>query len=1011
MTINKEDIARVVNRLAVTISLLVALCLPLTYGMLAYRDLSAELTFKAKVKASALNGLIASAPDLWVYAENRMQGLISREPVLLDNEAIAVRDVHNALIAKSGTVVRGALLVRDYPLVDAGRVVGRVEVSGSLHGVVLTTALAAACGLLLGALVFAVMQILPLRALRRVTDALIEEKNQGEALLETIQRRDISLQESEARFRALHDASFGGISIHEDGTTLDCNQKLAELSGYTIDELKGMDGMQLVAPEWRELVRHRTAIDDQSAYEIEGLRKDGTRCPFSVQGKNIPYHGRMVRVTEFRDISELKRSVEALRASEENLSITLNSIGDAVIATDTAGRVTRMNPAAERLTAWPLPDALGRPLPEVFRIVNADTRATVANPVQLVMERGEVVGLANHTVLLARDGHEYHIADSAAPIRNARSEIVGVVLVFSDVTEYYQTRETLHQTQAILQAAMDQTPAGISIADAPDGTIRYINDAGLAIRGLSRDAVIGQNVDTHFSSLAISDLDGRPLNASKIPLTRAVLSSETGSRDLIIRRADDSERIIASRAAPIRNTRGDVVAAISIFLDITESKMAEDEIRRLAFYDQLTGLPNRRLLLDRLTQAVASKSRYQRGGALLFIDLDNFKTINDTLGHDVGDALLKQVSVRLLSCVRAGDTVARLGGDEFVVLLDGLSTIDAEAATQAELVGEKLLDALNQDYQIGGRTHRSTGSIGVALFEHPIRVEELLKRADLAMYQAKNAGRNTLCFFDPRMQAMVRARAALESDLRQAIRDQQFLLHYQAQVDASSGVFGAEALLRWQHSDGTMRPPGEFIALAEETGLILAIGQWVLEASCRQLTSWATQPLLQALTISVNVSTRQFHHPDFVAQVLRALQVSGADPRRLTLELTESLLIDDVDDVVEKMGALKATGIQFSLDDFGTGYSSLTYLKRLPLDQLKIDQSFVKDLLGDANDAAIVRTIVALGESLGLGVIAEGVENEAQKDALAAIGCHNYQGYHFGRPLAPESFERWVRAA
>lgn len=1012
MTTDREGTARIINGLAAAISLLVALSLPLGYGLVAYHHRSEELSFKARVKASALNDWIATTPDLWRYAESQLPSLLAREPVRLEAEQIRVLDAQGTLVAEAGTAVRGPLLIRGYPLLDAGHVVGRLDVSGSLHDMILATGVAAALGLLLGALVFTTVQFLLWRALRPVTDALLEERKQRGALLDTVKLRDQALQESEARFRALHEASFGGISIHENSVILDCNQALSELTGFTVDELIGMDGMQLIAPEWRELARRRAASGYERAYEIEGLRRDGTRCPLSVQGKSIPYKGRSgVRVTEFRDISELKQTLEALRASEESLSITLNSIGDAVIATDTDGCVTRMNRAAERLTAWSLGDALGRPLPDVFRIVNADTRAPVANPVQRVMERREVVCLANPTVLLARDGNERHIADSAAPIRNVRNEIVGVVLVFSDVTENYQTRETLRQTQAMLQAAIDQTPAGISIADAPDGTIRYINDAGLAIRGLVRDSVIGQDVNTHFSSLAIFDLDGHPLNPSNIPITRAVLSGETGSREFIIRRADDSERIVAARAAPVRNTHGKVVAAISVSLDITESKMAEDEIRRLAFYDQLTGLPNRRLLLDRLTQAVASRVRYPRGGALLFIDLDNFKTINDTLGHDVGDALLKQVSARLLASVRAGDTVARLGGDEFVVLLDGLSTIDAEAATQAELVGEKLIATLNQDYQIVGRAHKSTASIGIALFEHPIKVEELLKRADLAMYQAKNAGRNTLCFFDPRMQAMVLARAALEADLREAIRDSQFVLFYQAQVDASARVFGAEALLRWRRPDGTILPPGEFIALAEETGLILAIGKWVLEASCRQLATWATQPLLEALTISVNVSARQFHHPDFVKQVLQALQVSGAPPRRLRLELTESLLINDVDDVVAKICALRTTGIRFSLDDFGTGYSSLAYLKRLPLDQLKIDRTFVSDLLSDANDAAIVRTIVALGKSLGLAVIAEGVENEAQKDALAAIGCRYYQGYHFGRPLAPANFERSVRTA
>ena len=1012
LTINKEDIARIISGQAATISLLLALCLPLGYGLVAYHDRAEELSAKARIEAAALNGLIAAAPDSWMYAENQMQSLMARESVRLDEEQIRVLDDQGTLLAEAGQFAKLLVLTRSHPLVDAGRVVGRVEVSASLRGAAFRTAIAGLFGLLLGALVFVVMQVLPLRALRRVTGALLEEKEQGEALLKTLRRREAALQESEARFRALQDASFGGIAVHDNGVNIDCNQALAELSGYPIGELIGMDGMQLIAPEWRELVRRRTASDYQSAYEIEGLRRDGTRCPLVVQGKNIPYQGRMVRVSEFRDISELRQSIEALRASEENLAITLHSIGDAVIATDTDGRVRRMNPTAERLTGWAFDDASGRLLPEVFRIVNAETREVVANPVQRVMENGQIVGLANHTVLLARDGNEYQIADSAAPIRNARGEIVGVVLVFSDVTEKYRTEEALHEAQAILRAAMDQTPAGIAIANASDGTLRYLNDAGLLIHGKDQQSVVyGLGIDQNFSSLELFALDGRPLDSREIPLARAIQLGETGAREFVIRRADRSERIVMSRAAPIRNARGEVVAGISVFLDITESKLAEERIKHLAFYDQLTGLPNRRLLFDRLEQALAGRSRHHRQGALLFIDLDHFKVLNDTLGHDVGDLLLQQVGKRLSACVREGDTVARIGGDEFVVMLDGLSPIDADAANQAELVGEKIQAALNQTYRFAHREHQGSASIGIALFESQLDVNELLKRADLAMYQAKAAGRNALCFFDPQMQAMVKARAALEADLREAIRQEQFVLHYQPQIDSSGTLIGAEALLRWQHPQRGLVAPGAFIPLAEEIGLILPLGQWVMVTACAQLVDWAQRPGFDHLMLSVNVSARQFHHEDFVNQVLAALGRSGAPPHRLKLELTESMLVENIEEVIAKMTLMRAKGVGFSLDDFGTGYSSLSYLKRLPLDQLKIDQSFVSDLLTDVSDEAIVRTVVALGQSLGLAVIAEGVENEAQKERLTSIGCHCYQGYYFARPLPLESFERLVQSA
>jgi len=450
---------------------------------------------------------------------------------------------------------------------------------------------------------------------------------------------------------------------------------------------------------------------------------------------------------------------------------------------------------------------------------------------------------------------------------------------------------------------------------------------------------------------------------------------------------------------------GSISHYVGTHTDITQRKAAEDEIRHLAFYDPLTRLPNRRLLLDRLQRAVTACARSGRHGALYFIDLDNFKTLNDTLGHDKGDLLLQQVAGRLSSCVRGSDSVARLGGDEFVIMLEDLSEDAAEAATQAESAGEKILVALNRSYQLAGCEHRSTTSIGVTLFaDHRETIEDLLRKADLAMYQAKADGRNALRFFAPEMQAAVSVRATLEADLQEAVRSGQFVLHYQVQVDGAGRPTGAEALLRWRHPQRNLVSPAEFIPVAEETGLILPLGRWVLETACAQLAAWAQAPDTAHLTLAVNVSARQFRHPDFVEQVLAVLDQSHADPHKLKLELTESILLHDVEDIIAKMTVLQARGVGFSLDDFGTGYSSLSYLKRLPLDQLKIDQSFVRDVLTDPNDAAIARTIVSLTQSLGLAVIAEGVETEAQRDFLASNGCLAYQGYFFGRPLPIAEF-------
>jgi diguanylate cyclase (GGDEF)-like protein len=434
-------------------------------------------------------------------------------------------------------------------------------------------------------------------------------------------------------------------------------------------------------------------------------------------------------------------------------------------------------------------------------------------------------------------------------------------------------------------------------------------------------------------------------------------------------------------------------------------QVAHDEIRNLAFFDPLTGLPNRRLLLDRLRQTLAATSRNLHKRALLFLDLDDFKTLNDTLGHHIGDLLLQEVARRIATLVRETDTAARLGGDEFVVLLLDLSEVAEDAASQAKTIAEKILAAVQQPYLLGGRECRSGSSIGITVFGDPAdSTNEVLQQADIAMYQAKAAGRNTLSFFAPALQAAVNARAALEEDLRQALKANEFVLHYQAQVEHGA-VTGAEALVRWQHPTGGLMAPGAFIPLAEATGLILPLGDWVLEAACQQLAVWAGRPETALLTVAVNISARQLLNPQFAENVLATLDRTGANPLRLELELTESMFVDNVEEVVAKMRELKAHGLRFSLDDFGTGYSSLAYLRRLPLDQLKIDREFVRDLLEDASSGAIAQSIVSLSKAMGLRVIAEGVETEAQREFLAGIGCDTYQGFLFSGPVPLREFE------
>jgi diguanylate cyclase (GGDEF)-like protein/PAS domain S-box-containing protein len=449
-----------------------------------------------------------------------------------------------------------------------------------------------------------------------------------------------------------------------------------------------------------------------------------------------------------------------------------------------------------------------------------------------------------------------------------------------------------------------------------------------------------------------------------------------------------------------RAADGSAVRMVGTRSDISARKQAEADIAQLAFYDGLTGLPNRRLLMDRLHHALAKTSRNADHGAVLFLDLDNFKMLNDTRGHDVGDRLLEMVAFRLQQVTRDVDTVARLGGDEFVVVLEHLGADAAATTAHAELVAGKILQTLSHAYTLDGLEARSTPSIGVALFGSGTQAaHDVLRQADMAMYEAKSAGGAVFRFFDPRMQAAVDATTNLETDLRFAIGRREFELYYQPVVDQQGTMTGAEALIRWHHPRTGIMAPGGFIAQAEKSGLIVDIGTWVLREACLQLASWAREEATRTLTLAVNVSARQFRQDDFVADLLELVAQTGVNPGRLKLELTESVLLTDVEDTIARMQALKIHGIGFSLDDFGTGYSSLSYLQRLPLDQLKIDQSFVRDMLQTRHAASIVQAIVQLATNLGLNVVAEGVETQDQWHRLRDIGCAAFQGYLFARPM------------
>ncbi|MBV2234026.1 MAG: EAL domain-containing protein [Sterolibacterium sp.] len=596
--------------------------------------------------------------------------------------------------------------------------------------------------------------------------------------------------------------------------------------------------------------------------------------------------------------------------------------------------------------------------------------------------------------LLLPDGRIKWVREHGLAEFDADGNALRTLGTVQDITAQKQA-----ETELRIAAAAFESQLGIVVTDA-QWIIQRVNPAFTRITGYSVDEAIGQTPHLVRSS--------RHSDEFYDTVWQSVHTTGSWEGEVWHRNKQGHDYPSWLTITAVKDAQGTVTHYVGAQQDISDRKYAEERIHQLAYFDQLTGLPNRTLLLDRLRQAIAGAARSQELGALLFIDLDKFKALNDSLGHDKGDLLLQQAAQRLAACVRGCDTVARLGGDEFIIMLTNLSSKTQDAAHHAEVIGEKILAELNRHYLLDGTIFYSTASIGITVFgQKNNHIDTLLKQADLAMYRAKANGRNTLHFFDPEMEAETLNRVQLENDLHQALEKQQFQLHYQAQM--SGGVLvGSEALVRWLHPHRGLIPPDEFIPLAEETGLILPLGNWVLETACKQLVQWAKNPEMNHLSIAVNVSARQFRKPDFVEQVSNILSLTGANPKRLKLELTESLLVEDVEEVIEKMRALKTIGVGFALDDFGTGYSSLYYLKHLPFDQMKIDRSFVRDILDDTNDATIARTIVTLAQSLGLGVIAEGVENQAQLDFLAELHCHAYQGYYFGRPLPIDEFEEYA---
>ena len=707
----------------------------------------------------------------------------------------------------------------------------------------------------------------------------------------------------------------------------------------------------------------------------------------------VLWHGAFTDITERkREHDELLQTRELMAQKAQALRIALDNMSQGIVTLDADSNITLFNRNFLEFLDFPLSLVQGG-------------KVTGQDLARFQMERGDF-GADNERVEahargyiaagVVRDTPDRYMRKSHSgrtlEIKTLELPEGGVVRTYADVTHFVEAQAALHESEMRFRSL---TALSSDWYWEQDENFRFVRVDGRAFDSneVSRAAYIGR---TRWEA------GDHGLTQAQWAEHQSVLQAHQTFRNFEMQRTGTTGIVswTSISGLPIFDAQEVFRGYRGIGRDITEYKRNEDESRRLAFYDALTGLPNRRLLLDRLSQALVTTARNLRQAALLFIDLDNFKDLNDTMGHDLGDRLLEKVANRLVTCVRQGDTVARFGGDEFVVMLEELNPDLGSAITQVQTVGEKILAAFNQPFDLSGKEHYSTSSIGIAVFSGQQQsMDEVLKRADLAMYQAKAAGRNTLRFFDPALQAAVAERVALEADLRYGLEHGQLLLFYQPIVDEKGSVTGVEALSRWAHPQRGMVAPANFIPMAEQTGLILPLGRWVLQTACNQLVEWSGDPTTQEVSIAVNVSAREFRQPEFATQVIETLRKTGANPKRLQLELTESLLLSDVQDAVRKMEQLKALGVRFSLDDFGTGYSSLSYLKRLPLDQLKIDQSFVRDLLTDPNDAAIARTVVALAQSLGLSVVAEGVETEGQRDFLLANGCKAFQGYLFGQPV------------
>lgn len=806
-----------------------------------------------------------------------------------------------------------------------------------------------------------------------------------------------ALKISEEYFRTLFTQAPLGIALIDShtGHIYKANQKYADIVGLSLDELQSIDWMQISHPDDIQADLDNMALMNAGktngfVMEKRYIHADGsivwvnlTVAKILLKEQDYPCHHCIVE-----DITERKKTADALIMREKEFRLLAESMPQIVWIATPDGETIYLNQQWVNYTGLSLQESYGHGWNTPF---HPDDQQRAKDAWQNAIDNNGTYSL--ECQLRRADGIYRWWLIRGVPVCDETGKIYQWFGTCTDIHELKESEKSLR-----IAATAFESQEAMMVTDA-DQIILKVNQAFTQMTGYSAEEAIG-NTPTLLKS-------GKQDKQFYDAMWEALNRDKFWTGEIWNRRKNGELYPEWLNISAVTDTNGQVSNYVAAFTDITTNKTLEETIHHLAFYDSLTKLPNRRLLIERLQQALNFSTRHLNHGAILFIDLDNFKELNDIRGYEVGDALLIEVAKRLQHCVSSNDIVACLGGDDFVIVLEELSGKSEQAAMQAESFAEKIHATLDRAFDLHGQHYHTTCSIGISLFSnHDASVDDLLKYADTAMYQAKKSGRNSIRFFDPATHAALKERIAIEFDLRHALPNQQFKLYYQIQVDDMGKILGAEALIRWQHPERGLLLPMQFIHLTEESGLIVAIGLWILETACAQIKCWELNEHTQHLQLAVNVSARQFRQVDFVEQVCAVLAKTAINPNRLKLELTESLILEDVSDTIHKIQSLKNMGVHFSMDDFGTGYSSLSYLSKLPMDQLKIDQSFVCNIGVKPSDAVIVQTIIGMAKNLDMEVIAEGVETEQQRDFLERNGCTHYQGYLFSQPLPLEEFEQ-----